>query len=102
VKKKSNKQIVRSADSMVYQCSENIICREENKEISLINVNNGQFFYKIDGQAVKVWKLIDGKRTLQSILNIATQRIPGKKGVVETETRKFIRDLLRENIIDQK
>ena len=71
-----------------------------DEEIVLMRLDNGEF-YSLSGTAVAAWRLIDGHRDRQALLEALTQDFAGDKQAIAADVDAFLRELEGASLIDR-
>ena len=87
-------------DVTVFQRHENVLARKNSDgTIRLLKMDNDEHFFTIYGFAASAWTLIDGKKSLNEIMDKLKKSHPKKKHVQKENLNVFIKDLLKEGLI---
>ncbi len=83
---------------MKVQAEANIVLREESDQWSLLfNPDTGES-YVIDPVATLIWKSLDGKNSLEDIINKIKQNCEDVPPDVNEHCQSFIQDVLSKNL----
>jgi hypothetical protein len=89
----------------IYKKSENIVTRVIEKEMILVpiqkEVANLDQFYVLNETGKRIWELIDGKNSVEKIINEITHEFNIKKEKAKKDVIKFIKDLKKLNCLNE-
>jgi hypothetical protein len=78
----------------IFRRSDDVVCRQVGQESILVpirqNVGNLDFVYTLSPVAARIWSLLDGKRTVESVV----QTINDEYDVTPETARKDVHELL--------
>lgn len=78
----------------------NVLFRESNDgSLSLIDMTDAQNYYALDGLMIDLWKLLDGKNDIASLIEILSKKSKLPTAFVAKETQKAIRDFASYKLI---
>lgn len=84
----------------VYQHAKDIFYRETSEnELSILNANIYDCYYKLDHWAAECWKMLDGKKNLDSIIRSLATKSGMKISEVTEEVESLIQNLVNEKLI---
>jgi hypothetical protein len=86
-------------DKMVFSHSEGVYFRDVNDDsMNVMNIDNPDHYFVIDGYASKVFQLIDGKKSVGAIIkNVRSgNALPSR---FDQDVHAFLRDLLKKSLI---
>jgi hypothetical protein len=69
-----------------------------DNEVVVVNLTTG-IYYSFDGSAVDIWDWIDGQRTKDDVVRIATQVFQGEEEPIAKEVLGFLEQLQQENLV---
>lgn len=69
-----------------------------DNEVVVVNLTSG-VYYSFDGVGVCVWDWIDGSRTIEEIVQNATEHFDGDHEHIASSVRGFLQKLLEENLV---
>lgn len=84
--------------------SEDVIAREIEGEILLVPIVAGMVhgddaLYTLSPTAKRIWEHLDGKNTLEDIINILSQAYEGGHDEIEEDVLGFVREMVDLSII---
>lgn len=69
-----------------------------DNEVVVVNLTTG-VYYSFDGVAVRIWDWIDGHRSLENIVDLATECFDGAAEVIAPQVQGFLDRLLEEELV---
>ena len=60
-----------------------------DNEVVVVNLTTG-VYYSFDGVAVRIWDWIDGHRSLENIVDLATDCFDGHAQVIDPQAQGFL------------
>jgi hypothetical protein len=86
--------------NLVFTISEDIVCRNnDDGTIVVMNLDNSDAFFKIDGIAAEVFQLINSKRSFSKIVDTIHDAYEYDKERILSDTSNLLSQLLAKNII---
>lgn len=85
------------AASQVFRRSEDVVCRQVGAESILVpirqNVGNLDFVYTLSPVAARIWALLDGTRTVESIVERIVDEYDVTRETAEADAQQLLSDL---------
>ncbi|MBX9765974.1 MAG: PqqD family protein [Bdellovibrionales bacterium] len=101
-KTKAKKKLVAlSLESKLKQSSAALTRANQDGTVSVLDLNNDDVFFSIDGLAAEVWNEMDGKKSLEAILSKIAKKEKIEMRLLEKECMKFIGQLKEQNLLDE-
>lgn len=89
----------------VFVKSEAIVSRQIDDEAILVPIQNNigdlESIYNLNEVGARIWELLDGKNTVQSIISIITHEFEVSETQAEDDTMGFIRQLAKIGAIEK-
>ena len=97
---KAKTTLVKFGENTVLKHNSDIFYRETgDNEISILNANLYDTYYKLDNWAAQLWKLFDGKTSLIKHVQTIAKKSGMTQAEVMTEAKKIISSLLSEKLL---
>ncbi len=90
-----------SLSSTLKQSAAAITRTNKDGTVSVLDLNNDNVFFSIDGLAAEVWNQLDGKKTLETILSKLSKKEKVELPFLEKECLKFVGQLKNQNLLDE-
>ncbi|MBY0412666.1 MAG: PqqD family protein [Bdellovibrionales bacterium] len=85
-----------------YQKNEWVVFRETaNSQYLIVNLNDPDLFYEINGLAAEYWLMIDGKKNFNEICQKLHKKCKLDIEFIEDKANKLIKNLLEKNLISK-
>jgi hypothetical protein len=69
--------------------------------ITLMHIEEYEYFYTISGVATQLWLMLDGKRTLEENLDRLSKKTNTPARKLRVEVAQFLKDLLKEKLVEK-
>ena len=99
--KAKQKLIALSLESKLKQSSAALTRANQDGTVSVLDLNNDDVFFSIDGLAAEVWNQMDGKQSLEAILSKIAKSQKIEMRLLEKECMKFVTQLKEQNLLDE-
>lgn len=87
----------------VFRRSEDVVCRQVGAESILVpirqNVGNLDFVYTLSPVAARIWALLDGTRTVESIVESIIEEYDVTRETAEADAQQLLSDLAEVSLI---
>jgi hypothetical protein len=87
----------------VFRRSEDVVCRQVGAESILVpirqNVGNLDFVYTLSPVAARIWELLDGTRTVESIVESIIEEYDVTRETAEADAQQLLSDLAEVSLI---
>lgn len=91
--------------SSVLQQAQDIVCRRVGGESILVpirqNVGNLDYVYTLSEVAAEVWALLDGKRSLDAIIDAVCERYDVERAEAAADVTALVTDLAEAALVSQ-
>lgn len=89
-----------SLESKLKQSTAALTRANQDGTVSVLDLNNDDVFFSIDGLAAEVWSEMDGKKSLGDILSKIAKKAKVEMPLLEKECIKFVTQLKEQNLLD--
>jgi hypothetical protein len=90
-----------SLQSKLKQSSAALTRSNQDGTVSVLDLNNDDVFFAIDGLAAEVWSELDGKKTLEMILAKISKKEKVDVHLLEKECISFVSQLRKQNLLEE-
>ncbi len=92
-----------SAARSAFRRSDDVVCRQVGAESILVpirqNVGNLDFVYTLSPVAARIWALLDGSRSLESLVDTIVEEYDVSRETAEADARELLSDLAEISLI---
>jgi len=91
------------AATQVFRRSGDVVCRQVGAESILVpirhNVGNLDFVYTLSPVAARIWALLDGQRSVGSIVDMIVEEYEVSRETAEADARELLSDLVEVSLV---
>jgi len=92
--------VKQSTDAIPRACKDVLHRERKGGTIVLLKLDNDQFFFRMSGLVAKIWKLIDGKRSVSKIREVIRRRYNPPEARFTKDLQKLLKTLEKEELIE--
>lgn len=87
-------------DNSVFEKSSDAVYRNlDENTVTIISLNDPEFYFKIDAYAAQAWVMIDGKKTIKEISSSLQKQSGAPASIVLKHVNKLFSDLISYGLI---
>lgn len=94
-------EVLRKMKNTIFIRNKDISFRIIESEAVILTPENG-FLHTLDGTGTFIWQLLDGKNTVEDIIEKLCEEYDVKPEVAKIDVHRFIQDLLSRSLISPK
>lgn len=100
-KKKTSKRVAKPVGEPTYIVAKDVISKADgNGAYVIVNLQNTRNVYSLDGFSAKIWAQLDGRSSIQGILErLAKKGVKTADARVTEKSKKLLADLLKAKLI---
>jgi hypothetical protein len=90
----------RIENSKTFSVGEDIVSRKnQDGTVVLMKMDDSEIFYKIDGVAASVWKLLEAQKNIGTIKSELLEEFNVTEDQLSADIESFVGDLINKNIL---